>query len=406
MLAGTFLIGGLATLSLPGLAPFVSEFLVLVGTFSRYPVIGIIATLGIVLAALYVLVLYQRTMTGPVKAEVQGMPDLKVRELRGRRPADRAAALPRRLPEAADRHRQPGGAATPCPTCTRTTPSPRWRRPSERDQLSTACGQRRRPRRPIDKIPAPHIEYAQLAPTLIVLGAASSGVLVEAFVPRKGPLPRPGVPLGGRAGRRLRGGGRPRGRRLRHDQGAHRGHGRGRRRRPGALPPGHDPAGLASSPCSPSPSAASTRRRTATRSTPSPRRRPRCRAATARRPRSRPGSPPPRSSRSPCSRSRGMLVFPAANDLLTLFVALEVFSLPLYLLCALARRKRLHVAGGGGQVLPARRVLLRVPALRHRAAVRLRGLRLVRARSPTSSTARCRTSTRRSPAPWATTRCC
>ncbi|WP_030420548.1 NADH-quinone oxidoreductase subunit NuoN [Streptomyces sp. SCSIO 75703] len=37
----------------------------------------------------------------------------------------------------------------------------------------------------------------------------------------------------------------------------------------------------------------------------------------------------------------GMLVFPAANDLLTLFVALEVLSLPLYLLCALARRKRL-----------------------------------------------------------------
>ena len=36
-----------------------------------------------------------------------------------------------------------------------------------------------------------------------------------------------------------------------------------------------------------------------------------------------------------------MLVFPAANDLLTLFVALEVFSLPLYILCALARRNRL-----------------------------------------------------------------
>ncbi|MEU8915933.1 MULTISPECIES: NADH-quinone oxidoreductase subunit M [Streptomyces] len=81
VLAGTFLIGGLATLSLPGLAPFISEFLVLVGTFSRYPVIGIIATLGIVLAALYVLVLYQRTMTGPVKAEVKSMPDLRVREL-------------------------------------------------------------------------------------------------------------------------------------------------------------------------------------------------------------------------------------------------------------------------------------------------------------------------------------
>ncbi len=37
----------------------------------------------------------------------------------------------------------------------------------------------------------------------------------------------------------------------------------------------------------------------------------------------------------------GMLVFPAANDLLTLFVALEVFSLPLYLLCGMARRRRL-----------------------------------------------------------------
>jgi NADH-quinone oxidoreductase subunit M len=81
VLAGTFLIGGLATLSLPGLAPFVSEFLVLVGAFAAYPAVGIIATTGIVLAAIYVLVLYQRTMTGPVKAEVQGMADLKVREL-------------------------------------------------------------------------------------------------------------------------------------------------------------------------------------------------------------------------------------------------------------------------------------------------------------------------------------
>ncbi|MFI7010504.1 NADH-quinone oxidoreductase subunit M [Streptomyces sp. NPDC050145] len=81
VLAGTFLIGGLATLSLPGLAPFVSEFLVLVGTFTRYPVIGIIATFGIVLAALYTLVLYQRTMTGPVKPSTEGITDLRVREL-------------------------------------------------------------------------------------------------------------------------------------------------------------------------------------------------------------------------------------------------------------------------------------------------------------------------------------
>ncbi|MDJ1133743.1 NADH-quinone oxidoreductase subunit M [Streptomyces iconiensis] len=82
VLAGTFLVGGLATLSLPGLAPFISEFLVLAGTFSRYPVAGIVATAGIILAALYVLLLYQRTMTGPVeKPEIRRMPDLKVREL-------------------------------------------------------------------------------------------------------------------------------------------------------------------------------------------------------------------------------------------------------------------------------------------------------------------------------------
>ena len=35
------------------------------------------------------------------------------------------------------------------------------------------------------------------------------------------------------------------------------------------------------------------------------------------------------------------MLFPAANDLLTMFVALEVLSLPLYLLCGLARRRRL-----------------------------------------------------------------
>ncbi|GAY15257.1 NADH-quinone oxidoreductase subunit NuoN [Mycobacterium sp. shizuoka-1] len=37
----------------------------------------------------------------------------------------------------------------------------------------------------------------------------------------------------------------------------------------------------------------------------------------------------------------GMMIFPAANDLLTMFIALEVFSLPLYLMCGLARRRRL-----------------------------------------------------------------
>ena len=37
----------------------------------------------------------------------------------------------------------------------------------------------------------------------------------------------------------------------------------------------------------------------------------------------------------------GMMLFPAADDLLTMFIALEVFSLPLYMMCGLARRRRL-----------------------------------------------------------------
>ena len=56
----------------PGLSSFVSEFLVLVGTYVRYPVAGVVATLGIVLAALYVLWWYQRAATGPAKPRARG----------------------------------------------------------------------------------------------------------------------------------------------------------------------------------------------------------------------------------------------------------------------------------------------------------------------------------------------
>ena len=81
VLAGLFLVAGLSSLALPGLSSFVSEFLVLAGTFTRYPVAAIVATVGIILAALYILLMYQRTMTGPVREGVEGMPDLRVREV-------------------------------------------------------------------------------------------------------------------------------------------------------------------------------------------------------------------------------------------------------------------------------------------------------------------------------------
>ncbi|WP_330230911.1 NADH-quinone oxidoreductase subunit M [Nocardia sp. NBC_00508] len=81
VLAGTFLIAGLATLSLPGLAPFVSEFLVLVGTFTRYQFAAVVAASALVLAALYVLWVYQRMMTGPVKEGNERIYDLAPREI-------------------------------------------------------------------------------------------------------------------------------------------------------------------------------------------------------------------------------------------------------------------------------------------------------------------------------------
>jgi NADH-quinone oxidoreductase subunit M len=81
VLAGTFLVAGLATLSLPGLAPFISEFLVLIGTFTRYPVFAVFAASALVLSAIYILWTYQRMMTGPVKDGNDKLRDLVPREL-------------------------------------------------------------------------------------------------------------------------------------------------------------------------------------------------------------------------------------------------------------------------------------------------------------------------------------
>jgi NADH-quinone oxidoreductase subunit M len=67
VLAGVFLLAGLSTLSLPGTNSFISEFLVLVGSYGNEPVYTILATIGMIFAALYVLWLYQRVFHGPVR---------------------------------------------------------------------------------------------------------------------------------------------------------------------------------------------------------------------------------------------------------------------------------------------------------------------------------------------------
>ncbi|MCB5180493.1 NADH-quinone oxidoreductase subunit NuoN [Streptomyces antimicrobicus] len=193
---------------------------------------------------------------------------------------------------------------------------------------------------PLDRIPAPHIEYAQLAPTLIVVGAAVIGVLVEAFVPRRARyltqvfLAFAALASAFAAVVALAGAGYASGKAQIAAMGAIAVDGPAlflqgtvllasvvavftfaeRRLDPAAHGNRVDSfaAQAASVPGSESEQAAVKAGFTTTEVFPL--------ALFA---------------------IGGMLIFPAANDLLTLFVALEVLSLPLYLLCALARRQRL-----------------------------------------------------------------
>mgnify|MGYP000436019878 FL=1 len=80
VMAWTFFIAGMSGLALPGLSSFVSEFLVLVGTYTRYPVAAIIGTLGIILAALYILIPVQKILHGPTTPGNENLTDLNLRE--------------------------------------------------------------------------------------------------------------------------------------------------------------------------------------------------------------------------------------------------------------------------------------------------------------------------------------
>jgi len=82
ILTGVFLLSGLSGLALPGMSTFISEFLVLTGAYAVNPTATIIATFGIVLAAVYILWLYQRMMTGiPSKEVEETVTEISKREL-------------------------------------------------------------------------------------------------------------------------------------------------------------------------------------------------------------------------------------------------------------------------------------------------------------------------------------
>ncbi len=67
ILGGVFMVATMATIALPGTNSFISEFLVLIGVFDRSTAWGVIATIGIILAAVYMLWVFQRTMNGPIR---------------------------------------------------------------------------------------------------------------------------------------------------------------------------------------------------------------------------------------------------------------------------------------------------------------------------------------------------
>ena len=83
VMAGVFTIVMLSSIGLPGLNGFVGEFLILLGAFSSARWWAVVATSGVILAALYLLWAYQRSFHGPAEGDNATMRDLRVSELLG-----------------------------------------------------------------------------------------------------------------------------------------------------------------------------------------------------------------------------------------------------------------------------------------------------------------------------------
>ena len=80
VLSGLWLISGLASIALPGLSGFVPEYLVLMGTWKVSAPLALFAVLGVVIAAMYVLMPYQRVFTGAPGKGKEDLADLCTRE--------------------------------------------------------------------------------------------------------------------------------------------------------------------------------------------------------------------------------------------------------------------------------------------------------------------------------------
>jgi NADH-quinone oxidoreductase subunit M len=76
-----FLLVALSSIGLPGTNGFVGEWLSLLGAFQANMLVGVLAAFGVVLAAAYMLWLFQRVFLGPTSPTAAGLPDLTAREL-------------------------------------------------------------------------------------------------------------------------------------------------------------------------------------------------------------------------------------------------------------------------------------------------------------------------------------
>jgi NADH-quinone oxidoreductase subunit M len=84
---GLLALGSLAAMGLPGLAVFVSEFMSIMGGYAAYPVAGVLAALGIILSAMYLLYMLARVDFGPIERP-------QYEELRDAEPVEMAAVVP------------------------------------------------------------------------------------------------------------------------------------------------------------------------------------------------------------------------------------------------------------------------------------------------------------------------
>ena len=80
VLSGVMLVAALGLVGLPGMSGFISEIALFVGGFATFPVLAAIGTLGMILAALYLLYAMQRTTFGPVRVDPSGMRDAQAVE--------------------------------------------------------------------------------------------------------------------------------------------------------------------------------------------------------------------------------------------------------------------------------------------------------------------------------------